>query len=258
VADKEFLANLDKTCAAKEAEWARLFGEPTSTVASDQDLKLQLVTPETPSQGRQGYPERKPSAQTVFSGLLAGKPATPQKPTLAERCRLETLTGFIQHVTSAPCTLEVSTRDFVPAYVTRVDAATDVAKSKFSINTYHRKHELPQQPRSDEQPSARVDAAWGVGARATVLGFVEVRQQWLMVLKGARLPDDSTWPLGGGMYPTQLLPEVHHHRSKWTSFHSLVRPSMPGSGVPLIGAALVGFSSFQFILNGREVTIQNR
>jgi len=135
---------------------------------------------------------------------------------------------------------------------------TEVAKSRFSINAYHRKHELPQQPRSDEQSTARLNAAWGVGARAKVVGFVEVRQQWFMVLQGARLPSDSAWPLGGGMYPTQLLPEVHHHRSKWTSFHSLVAPCMPRAGMPLIGAALVGFTSFQFILDGKEITVQNR
>jgi len=77
-----------------------------------------------------------------------------------------------------------------------------------------------------------------------------------MVLRGARLPSSPTWPLGAGMYPGNLKPEVHHHRSKWGSFHCMIAPGLPEAGVPLIGSALVGFASFQFILNGRGITVR--
>ena len=92
--------------------------------------------------------------------------------------------------------------------------------------------------------------------RAAVHGFARVGGVVFMVLRGARLPSGGeAWPLGAGMYPTSLRPEVHHHRSKWASFHGMVTPEVQQGGVPLIGSALVGLNSFQFVLDGREVTV---
>jgi len=205
------------------------------------------------TKGKHSPPQR--SAQEVFSQILAAKP-TPQKATLAERCQLETLSGLIKYVTSNGCTLEVNPRNFVPGYVTRVETKTEVLGSKYVINVYHRKNELPQQPRLDEPSTVRFDQCWGVSSRAAVHGFVQLHGTWFMVLQGMKLPRDPSWPLGAGMYPTHLTPELHHHRSKWTSFHSLVTPQSPDSGVPFIGSALVGFPNFQFILNGREINVR--
>jgi hypothetical protein len=242
-----------KRLANKEAEWSRVVGEPKSIVASSEDVELSLVKVAGGKKGEFSPPQK--SAQAVFSQILAGKP-TPQKPSLAERCQLETLSGLIKYVTSHDCTLEVIPRNFVPAYVTCIETKTDVLGGKHPINVYHRKHEPPQQPRTDEPSTVRFDQCWGVSCKASVHGFVQLHGVWFMVLQGAKLPKDPAWPLGAGMYPTHLIPEMHHHRSKWTSFHSLVSPTMPGSGVPLIGSALVGFSNFQFILNGREVSVK--
>jgi len=247
-----------KKLAAKESEWAKLFGEPKSTVATDQDLELSIVTQKT----EHTFPARKCNAQEVFSQLLVPTPAKSTKPTLAHRCQLETLSGFIKYVTTHDCTLDVNARSFVPVYVTRLDTSTDVLGSKFAINAYHRKNELPQQPRSDEASTVRFDESWGVSSkvrssrRCSVHGFVQIGKVWFMVMKGAHLPTDPSWPLGGGMYPTNLTPEAHHHRSKWASFHSLVAPRTPESGVPLIGSALVGLPSFQFILDGHEISVR--
>jgi len=232
-----------------EAEWERLIGEPKSTVASAEDLKLCVV-----KVGSKFSPEKR-GAQEVFSKLLAAKP-TPQKPTLAAGCRLETLSGLIEFVTSSTCSLEVNPRNFVPAYITRLETKTDVVGGKYPINAYHRKNEPPQQPRSDEPATVRFDGCWGLSSRASVHGFVQVHGIWFMVLQGAHLPRDPAWPLGAGMYPTHLSPELHQHRSKWASFHSLVLPSSSATGVPLIGSALVGFPSFQFILDGREISVR--
>mmetsp|Transcript_87076 Transcript_87076/g.186672 ORF Transcript_87076/g.186672 Transcript_87076/m.186672 type:complete len:680 (+) Transcript_87076:76-2115(+) len=242
-----------KKLANKEAEWERLFGEPSSTLASSEDFELCWVK----SAGPGAFAPAKRGAQEIFSQIIAGKP-TPAKPTLAERCQLKTLPGFITYVTSNACSLKASPRNFVPAYVTRVETKTDVLSKKFSINAYHRKNELPQQPRSDEQSTVRFDDSWGVSSQAIVQAFVQVNGTWFMVLEGARLPKDPSWPLGAGMYPTHLTPEAHHHRSKWTSFHSLVTPSNPETGVPLVGSALVGLPSFQFILNGREISVSSQ
>merc|ERR1712228_1136174 len=109
---------------------------------------------------------------------------------------------------------------------------------------------------SDEPSTARFDEAWGLPSRATVHGFVKVGSVWFMVLEGARMPNSASWPLGAGMYPTNLKPEMHHHRSKWSSFHCMVAPSPHETGTALIGSALVGFSSFPFILDGREITVR--
>jgi len=240
-----------KKLANKEAEWERLIGEPKSMVASSEDLELSLV--QMDAKGKYSPPKR--SAQEVFSQILA-KP-TPQKTSLAERCQVETLSGLIKYVTSKPCTLEVNPRSFVPAYVTRIETKTDVMGAKYPVNVYHRKNELPQQPRADEPSTVRFDACWGVSSKTAVHGFVQLQGTWFMVLRGAKLPRDPSWPLGAGMYPTHLTPELHHHRSKWTSFHSLVTPNSPDTGVPLIGSALLGFPTFQFILNGREISVRS-
>jgi len=249
-----------KKLANKEAEWARLFGEPASVLATDQDIEICLVkTAEGSTQSYQFAPKGR-SAQEAFSQLLAGKPApaTPQKPSLAERCRLETLDGFIDHVTKHNCSVEVNPRDFVPAYVTRLETANAVLKSNFAVNAYHRKNELPQLPRCDEQSTVRFDETWGVQSRAAVVGFAKINNQWFMVMQNAHLPTDPSWPLGAGMYPTQLTPEAHHHRSKWASFNSMMSPSIPETGLPLIGSALVGFPSFRFIMNGRQMSVRSQ
>jgi hypothetical protein len=239
-----------KKLAAKEAEWEHAFGEPRSVVASSDDLEVTLVKPAAlprPADGKR--------AQVAFTQLLAAKP-TPAKPTLAQRCELETLSGLIRHAGSKGRSLQVDRRNFVPAYVTRLETRTDVLNARFAINAYHRKNEPPQLPRSDEPSTARFDEAWGLPSRATVHGFVKVGSVWFMVLEGARMPNSASWPLGAGMYPTNLKPEMHHHRSKWSSFHCMVAPSPHGTGTALIGSALVGFSSFPFILNGREITVR--
>merc|ERR1711972_480096 len=152
--------------------------------------------------------------------LLAAKP-TPAKPTLAQRCELKTLSGLIRHIGSKGCSLQVDRSNFVPAYVTRLETRTDVLNARFAINAYHRKNEPPQLPRSDEPSTARFDEAWGLPSRASVHGFVKVGSVWFMVLEGASMPNSASWPLGAGMYPTNLKPEVHHHRSKWSSFHCM-------------------------------------
>jgi hypothetical protein len=240
-----------KKLAAKEAEWERLVGDPKSTVASSEDVKISLVGPRAPP----SQPADGKGAQAAFSQLLAGKP-TPAKPTLAERCRLDTLSGLLEFAARTGCSLEVNPRNFAPAYVTRLETRTDALKSQLAVNAYHRKHEPPQQPRSDEPSTARFDEAWGLPATAPVHGFAQIGGAWFMVLRGARLPSSPTWPLGAGMYPGNLKPEVHHHRSKWGSFHCMIAPGLPEAGVPLIGSALVGFASFQFILNGRGITVR--
>mmetsp|Transcript_4640 Transcript_4640/g.8466 ORF Transcript_4640/g.8466 Transcript_4640/m.8466 type:complete len:680 (-) Transcript_4640:214-2253(-) len=241
--------------AAKELEWANLFGEPTCALACEKDIDVRLVKTAT-GPARSGYP-----AQQYFSDLIAAKAEQAVKrktSTLAERCKLETLEGFIEHVTSKECRVEVKIRNFVPAYVTRLDTKTEILNSKFAVNAYHRKFELPQQPRTDEQSTARFDESWGVPSNAVVHGFAKVNKVWFMILKSARLPSNSSWPMAGGMYPTNLKPEAHQHRSKWTSFHALSvpEPAHDSSCEILVGSALVGFPTFPFILDGRDVTVK--
>ena len=237
-----------KKLAAKEAEWSKLFGEPRALLASETDVEMRLVSHSN------GYPAQ--GAQQRFQELLQPKA---KKGSLAERCKAEELDGFIERVTSkgaAACRLEVDIRNFAPAYITRLETATDVLKSKIVVNVFQRKFELPQAPRGDEPSSARLDASWGLQPRATVRGFVKVHAQWFMVLENARLPAQQEWPLAGGMYPTNLKPEVHQHRSKWASFHSLVQPeAVTSGGGSLIGSMLLGFPKFHFILDGKQVSV---
>ena len=231
-----------------------------SAVATDADIELAVVKSSAPAAtfapSSHGSAQ---AAQAVFSSMLTS-PAVAKdarkKTTLADRCKLSTLSGLIEHATQTTCSLLVEPRNFAPAYITKLTTATDVLFDDLVINAYHRKNELPQAPRSDEPSTVRFDASWGMSGTAAVHGFVKRKNVWFMVLKGAHLSTDSAWPRGAGMYPTNLKPEAHHHRSKWVSFHSLVMPEEPhGTGVPLVGSALVGFPSFRFILDGREITV---
>lgn len=253
----ELSAAEQKKLAAKEEEWMRMVGEPRSTVATDADIadtegfKMVLVKSTTFSPSNRG------SAQAAFASMLTAPPARPEgKATLATRCKLDSLPGLIEHVSETPCSLLVDPRNFVPGYVTHLQTETDVLFENFAINVYHRKNELPQAPRSDEQSTVRFDPSWRVSSMAAVHGFIKLKNHWFMVLKGAHLPKDPSWPRGGGMYPTNLKPEAHHHRSKWVSFHALVLPEEPATGgTPLIGSALVGFPSFRFTLDGKEISV---
>ncbi|CAE7320790.1 TMEM63A [Symbiodinium sp. KB8] len=251
----ELSAAEQKRLAAKEEEWMRMVGEPRSAVATDASIadagghEMVLVKSAAFSKSSCG------SAQAAFASMLTA-PAKGEdgKASLATRCKLGSLSGLIEHISENPCSLMVDPRNFVPGYVTRLQTETDVLFENFAINVYHRKNELPQAPRSDEQSTVRFDASWGVSSMAAVHGFIKLKNRWFMVLKGAHLPKDPSWPRGGGMYPTNLKPEAHHHRSKWVSFHALVLPEEPATGVPLIGSALVGFPSFRFILDGKEIS----
>eukprot|EP00933_Yihiella_yeosuensis_P046709 TRINITY_DN422_c0_g1_i2.p1 TRINITY_DN422_c0_g1~~TRINITY_DN422_c0_g1_i2.p1 ORF type:complete len:692 (-),score=143.67 TRINITY_DN422_c0_g1_i2:236-2311(-) len=252
-----------KKLAHKEAEWQEVFGDVKSKLATDQDMKVLLVHSHCAKAEGSFVPPPRGAAQEVFSQLLAGQPTPSKKKTLAERCQFEKLSGLIKYVSENKCILQVNPRNFAPAYLTRIDTKTEVLANKFPINAFHRKNELPQQPRSDEQSTARFDSSWFGKMKAgavDVHGFVQINNVWFMILRGAKLPQSSAdWPLGGGMYPTQLKPEIHHHRSKWASFHSLVAPLPPddAGATALIGSALVGFSKYQFILDGREITVRS-
>jgi len=239
-----------KKLLAKEAEWAKTFGEPKSFLATEADVEMHRVDAKADAKAALAK-----GAQQVFEDLLVMKASPAKKPSLAERCKLEKLDGFIEHVTSKKCRLEVLIRNFVPAYITRLETATDVLKHPLAVNVFHRKFELPVAPRTDEPGTARLDATWNLADKAQVRGFVKVQQQWFMVLENARLPQNQeAWPLGGGMYPTNLKVDVHHHRSKWASFHALVSPETDVTS-PLVGSMLVGFPKFHFLLDGHEVVV---
>ncbi|CAE7665223.1 TMEM63A [Symbiodinium sp. CCMP2456] len=252
----ELSAAEQKRLAAKEEEWMRMVGEPRSAVATDANIAdtegLEMILVKSATAFK---PSSRGSAQAAFASMLTAPVKREDgKASLADRCKRGSLSGLIEHISETPCSLMVDPRNFVPGYVTHLQTETDVLFENLAINVYHRKNELPQAPRSDEQSTVRFDASWGVSSMAAVHGFIKLKNLCFMVLKGAHLPKDPSWPRGGGMYPTNLKPEAHHHRSKWVSFHALVLPEEPATGVPLIGSALVGFPSFRFILDGKEIS----
>lgn len=189
----ELSAAEQKRLAAKEEEWMRMVGEPRSAVATDASIadagghEMVLVKSAAFSKSSCG------SAQAAFASMLTA-PAKGEdgKASLATRCKLGSLSGLIEHISENPCSLMVDPRNFVPGYVTRLQTETDVLFENFAINVYHRKNELPQAPRSDEQSTVRFDASWGVSSMAAVHGFIKLKNRWFMVLKGAHLPKDPS------------------------------------------------------------------
>ncbi|CAK0836230.1 unnamed protein product [Prorocentrum cordatum] len=120
-------------------------------------------------------------ARAAFLRLLAEKWPTLARPTLAERRQLETPPGFLEFVARAGCGragLCPSVRD-APREQDRRDQIP-----------VHRQRQPPQE-RAPAAPALgrafhgplRRDEVWGLPARATVHGFVQIGGVWFMVLK---------------------------------------------------------------------------
>lgn len=241
-----------KKLAAHEEEWKNLVGDVTSTVATVNDVEeLIKVTPK--------YSAEPLNAQTQFEQLLNSTPKK-ESNTLYDRVQMNTLSGFIKYIRENPeCSVKVCPRNMVPAYVTNITTKTKVINYNLVVNVFHKKNELPQKPRNDEKPTSRFNEHWGLPSNGLipVYGFAKINEVWFVILANCELPVNSQeWPLGGGMYPTDLNTSVHHHRSKWASFHGMVKPQKPeGGDTMLIGSALIAFDSFKFVLNGHEINV---
>jgi len=149
-------------------------------------------------------------------------------------------------------------RDHAPGYLVDIETKTGkVRKSKAPAAChYQRKFALPSKPVSTGD--ARMDRSWGYvrpDGKVTVGCVTKVEGKYFFVLEGAKLPQNESFPLAGGFYPTDLTSDCHVHRERWTYYHSQLKPVLKGVGTPAIGTFLTGEKTVVY-LDGVKMTLR--
>ena len=267
-----------RAVAAQDKEWNELFGVPTSTVATLDNLvthgiPLQIL-PEcnTPEPTTLNTPE---SAMSEFAKLMVSsrqqsktKSMAPNgKQFLSQRMKVQpptSLEELLRRVSDKSISnIEVHLQDFVPGYITQITVAS--AKSlKTGTNTalaschYEDKFQHPLKP--IKTGNARVDESWVPSSydRTTqVTAIAKIDRKYFFVFKGAQLsPDDVGFPKSAGFYPQDLSNDGHKHRSKWAFLNTSVKPQMPADGsVPAIGAFLTSDTA-TVVVDGQKLVLR--
>ena len=262
-----------RAVAAQDTEWNELFGVPTSTVATLDNLvshgiPLQIL-PEhkAPELATRNTPE---SAMSEFANLAVSarqQSKTTGKQFLSQRMKIQpptTLEELWRRFADKQClSLSVHLQDFVPGYITQITVASTKAL-KTGTNTalaschYEDKFQHPLKP--VKTGNARVDESWVPSSydRTTqVTAIAKIDGKYFFVFKGAQLsPDDVAFPKSTGFYPQDLSNDGHKHRSKWAFLNTSVKPHMPADGsVPAIGAFLTSETA-TVVVDGQKLVLR--
>ena len=268
-----------RAVAAQDKEWNELFGVPTSTVATLDNLvshgiPLQIL-PEcnTPEPATLNTPE---SAMSEFAKLMVSAQQAPNTKTtapngkqfLSQRMKVQPPTSLEElwrRVSDKSSThLEVHLQDFVPGYITQITVASAKAL-KTGTNTalapchYEDKFQQPLKP--VKTGNARVDESWvqtSYDRRTTqVTAIAKIDGKYFFVFKGAQLsPDDVAFPKSAGFYPQDLSNDGHKHRSKWAFLNTSIKPQMPvDGGVSAIGAFLTSDTA-TVVIDGQKLVLR--
>ena len=265
-----------RAVAAQDTEWNELFGVPTSTVATLDNLvshgiPLQIL-PEcnTPEPATLNTPE---SAMSEFAKLMvsARQPKTTApngKQFLSQRMKVQpprSLEELWRRFADKQClSLSVHLQDFVPGYITQITVASAKAL-KTGTNTalaschYEDKFQYPLKP--TKTGNARADESWVPSSydRQTtqVTAIAKVDGKYFFVFKGAQLsPDDVSFPKSAGFYPQDLSNDGHKHRSKWAFLNTSIKPQMPADGsVPAIGTFLTSETA-TVVVDGQKLVLR--
>ncbi len=268
-----------RAVAAQDKEWNDLFGVPTSTVATLDNLvthgiPLQIL-PEykIPEPATFNTPE---SAMSEFAKLMVSarqpnnktKTMAPNgKQFLSHRMKAQlptTLDELWRRVSDKSISnMEVHLQDFVPGYITQITVASAKAL-KTGTNTalaschYEDKFQQPLKP--VKTGNARVDESWVPSSydRTTqVRAIAKVDGKYFFIFKGAQLsPDNIAFPKSAGFYPQDLSNDGHKHRSKWAFLNTSIKPHEPANeGVLAIGAFLTSDIA-TVVVDGRELDLK--
>ena len=262
-----------RAVTAQDKEWNELFGVPTSTVATLDNLvshgiPLQIL-PEhkAPELATRNTPE---SAMSEFANLAVSarqQSKTTGKQFLSQRMKIQpptTLEELWRRFADKQClSLSVHLQDFVPGYITQITVASTKAL-KTGTNTalaschYEDKFQHPLKP--VKTGNARVDESWVPSSydRTTqVTAIAKIDGKYFFVFKGAQLsPDDVAFPKSTGFYPQDLSNDGHKHRSKWAFLNTSVKPHMPADGsVPAIGAFLTSETA-TVVVDGQKLVLR--
>lgn len=258
-----------KAAAAAKAQtkdFDDLIGTPTSTIATLANItggEVTVVNRKSTSTHRNTNSQ---SVTDSFNEMVINAAPSPKKKTsLAHSCSLNPRTVsdlFTLIKKGGEHDLKIHLPDHSPGYITNVSTRTDKAlksgKTTTSISChYEDKFKLPVKP--VKPGTARLDTSWvypGMDGKAIVSGMVFINGKYFLALIGAYLSGNSSFPSGGGFYPTDLSATGHVHRSRWTYYHSNLRPSTPfvHTSHMAIGTFLTGETATVF-LDGKKIVL---
>lgn len=164
-------------------------------------------------------------------------------------------------------------KDIVPAYVTNpiTSTGTIVSRNVNSICVYHSQNEFPIKPDSTLKSLARLDQSWIdlteddnesikntiINNSIKILAILEINNELFFALDKLKLPNSNNFPLAGGFYGSDLLPNFHEHRSQYGCCHSLVKPffDKKENNISLIGTVLSSITTIELLVDNQIITI---
>ena len=163
-------------------------------------------------------------------------------------------------------------KDIVPAYVTNITCTDSngntniVSRNENNICVYYHQNELPMKLDPSKKSLARLDNSWIENNFITktlisikVLGILEINNEIFFALDGLKLPNSDTFPLAGGFYGSDLLPEYHSHRSQYSCCNYIIKPNYEKvpNHISLIGTVLSSITNIELIINNQLLVISN-
>ena len=250
---------------AQNKDFDDLIGTPTSTIATLANIVGGEVTVVNRKSTATHHNTNTQSVTDSFNEMVMNAAPSPKKKTsLAASCSVNPRTVselFTLINKGGEHDLTIHLPDHSPGYITNVSTCTDKAlksgKTTTSISChYEDKFKLPVKP--VKPGTARLDTSWaypGMDGKAIVSGMVFINGKYFLALNGASLSRNSSFPSGGGFYPTDLSATGHVHRSRWTYYHSNLRPSTPFVDTHIaIGTFLTGETATVF-LDGKKIVL---
>ena len=268
-----------RAASAQEAEFNELFGRPSSTVATIDDLISAnieiLILPESTGGGSYKSSDGCDSALDEFDQMVisAGKSGKSRKSGNTGKKFLSqhmeerspsTLDDLWNHIEDGRVQdLHIHIPDHVPGYVVKVEVASDRAlkgetRSILSPCHFDEKFKHPIKPVKGSS-NARFDRSWfdsTITGMVQVIALAKINDFFFLVLEKAILSTDSVgFPLTAGFYPQDLSTYGHKHRSKWC-FMGISKPKMSNTdSVPVIGTFLTGETATVFV-NGQKLNLK--
>jgi len=256
-----------RAAAAQDQEFKRIFGVPTSTIATVDDLEKEgfLTHRLTVRSGSVSSGSGAASALGAFDRLVSSglRPKTDAKPTkkyLSDHLA-EAPPGTISELCAAiesgkVSTVKVHLQDHPPGYVTKVEAESSDAfmsgkPAALVTCFYDQKHRQPLLEIT-EKGTARLNETWvhsDMDGKVAVRAISVIQGKAFLVLDGAHLTTDTdAFPLCAGFSPHILSTPGHKHRSKWAFLNVSVTPQMPTSeSPPAIGTFVTGETTTLYV-----------
>ena len=251
--------------ASQATEFKRLFGIPTSCVATLTDMSqagvdVRVVQPDVTSEAAAACAEFEQlvsSARKLDRGEDKKKRYVSQSNISFDSLHERIMNGTVH-------TLVIHAPDHAPAYVTKIGVADGKAlksgkRTQLSSNCFQAKFRHPIKASQDLKiGTARLDGSWVASDDPHVHATAVVGGRPFLCLRGACLPQDPEgFPLSAGFYPQDLSDSGHPHRSRWTFVNTAMKPTIPdirdGSALA-IGTFLVN-GKHHITVNGEKLVL---